>query len=171
MIASVKQQMKDAGHLIRVVLVFAVGVILFMTARAFLVPPSFGKYGHYRADSLNDIAAKPIAFAGHDACLDCHQEINDLKKTGKHAGVACEACHGPLAAHVADCTKVVPKRPDTAVLCVKCHEANSAKPKGFPQVNSKEHSGGLACNTCHQAHKPAIDSGEKAAAPEKGGNR
>ena len=102
--------MKDAGHLIRVVLVFAVGVILFMTARALLVPRSFGQYGHYRADSLNDIAAKPIAFAGHDACLDCHQEIQDLKKTGKHVGVACEACHGPLAAHVADCTKVVPKR-------------------------------------------------------------
>jgi len=162
--------MKDAGHLIRVVLVFAVGLILFITARAVLVPKSFGAYGHYRADSLKDIAARPISFAGHDACLDCHQEIYDLKKTGKHAGVNCEACHGPLAAHVADCTKVVPQKPDTAVLCIKCHEANSAKPKWFPQVNSKEHSGGMACNTCHQAHKPSIDTGGNPGTPAKGGN-
>ena len=162
--------MKDAGHLLRVVLVFVIGLILFLTARAFLTPRSFGQYGHYRADSLKDIASKPVLFAGHDACLDCHQEVFDLKKTGKHVGVNCEACHGPLAAHVADFEKVVPKRPDTAVLCIKCHEANSAKPKTFPQVNSKEHSGGLACNTCHQAHKPAIESDEKSAAGAKGGN-
>jgi len=161
-----KKLLQDAGHLIRVVVVFAVGLILFLTVRSFAVPHSFGQYGHYRADSLNEIAARPISFAGRDACVMCHQEVYDLKKTGKHANVACEACHGALAAHVDDPEKLVPKRPDTAVLCVRCHEANAAKPKNFPQVVSKDHSGGAACNTCHQPHKPGIDTGEKAAAAD-----
>lgn len=108
---------------------------------------------------MGEIAALPISFAGHDACVMCHQEVYDLKKTGKHADVACEACHGALAAHADDPEKMVPKRPDTKVLCARCHEANAAKPKTFPQVDSKEHSGGAACNTCHVPHKPGIDMG------------
>jgi hypothetical protein len=155
-----KDLLKDAGHLLRIVLVFAVGFILFLTVRAIAVPHSFGQYGHYRGDSLSEIAARPINFAGRDACVMCHQEVDDLKKTGKHAGVGCESCHGALAAHAEDPEKLVPKLPDTAVLCVKCHEANSAKPKTFPQVVSKDHANGMACNTCHQPHKPAIGSGQ-----------
>jgi len=164
-----KNLLKDAGHLLRVVLVFAVGLVLFLTVRSFAVPHSFGEYGHYRADSLKEISARPILYAGRDACVACHQDVYDLKKTGKHANVGCEACHGALAAHADDPEKLVPKRPDTAVLCVRCHEANAAKPKTFPQVVSKEHSGGAACNTCHQAHKPGMKTDEKAA--EKGGKQ
>lgn len=176
-----KDLFRDAGHLLRIVLVFAVGLILFLTVRAFTVPHSFGEYGHYRGDSLDEIAAHPIKFAGHQACEACHQDVFDVKKTGKHAGVNCEACHGALASHAEDPEKVVPKLPDTAVLCVRCHEANSAKPKWFPQVVSKDHANGMACNTCHQPHKPSIDTGDSSnskpespgkqpAAPAKGGN-
>lgn len=163
-----KQLLSDAGHLIRVVLVFAAGLILFLTVRTFAVPHSFGQYGHYRADAMNDIAARPISFAGHDACVMCHQDVYDLKKTGKHANVACEACHGALAVHADDPSKLTPQRPDTAVLCARCHEANAAKPKSFPQVVTKEHSGGMACNTCHVPHKPSIESDTTAAAAKGG---
>jgi len=147
---------RDAGHLFRLLGVFVAGVLLFLVIRAFLVPKSFGEYGHYRGAALAEIAARPINFAGHEACETCHADVLDKKKGGKHAHVNCEACHGPLAKHADDPGSVTPAKLDTAVLCVRCHEANAAKPKSFPQVVSVDHSNGLPCDTCHQPHSPAI---------------
>lgn len=158
---------KNAEHLIRVAVVLVVGLVLFVFVRGLIVPKSFGQLGHYRADAITDIAAKTPVFAGREACAMCHQEVVDLKATGKHAGVGCEACHGPLGKHAEDPAALVPVLPDTKVLCVKCHEANSAKPKHFPQVVSKDHAGDAACNTCHKPHKPKI--GDDSAAPATGG--
>ena len=50
---------KDAGHLLRLAVVFLVGIILFLVARGFLVPRSFGQYGHYRGNAIAEIAARP----------------------------------------------------------------------------------------------------------------
>ena len=152
-------KLKDAEHLLRLVAVFCAGIVLFFILRAVFVPKSFGKYGPYRGDALAEIAARPIAYAGHKACEDCHSEVVDVKKSGKHVGVNCEACHGPLEKHVEDPVSVVPQLPDTSVLCPRCHEANIAKPKGFPQVVSSDHSAGQPCKTCHQPHKPSIGGG------------
>jgi hypothetical protein len=152
---------KDAGHLFRLAAVFVVGFIVFLVVRNMLVPRSFGKYGHFRADAIPEIQAQPIFFAGHQVCEDCHSEVLDVKKKGRHARVNCEACHGPLAEHTEDPGPVKPVKLDAAVLCVRCHEANIAKPAKFPQVVSSDHSSGLACDTCHQPHSPAIDAGGK----------
>jgi hypothetical protein len=149
---------KDAGHLFRLAAVFLVGTLAFLAMRVFLVPKSFGQYGHYRGDAIAEMAARPVKFAGHQACEDCHADVLEKKKGGRHARVNCEACHGPLAEHAHD-PSVQPVKLDTAVLCVRCHEANIAKPKGFPQVASADHSTGLACDTCHQPHSPAITAG------------
>jgi len=150
---------KDAGHLFRLAAVFLVGLLLFVVVRGFLVPKSFGQYGHYRADALGDLSARPVNFAGHQVCESCHADVLEKKKAGKHVRVNCEACHGALAKHADDPASVTPEKLDTAVLCVRCHEANAAKPKNFPQVVSADHSTGLACNTCHQPHSPAIVAG------------
>ncbi len=150
------QAFKDAGHLFRVAAVFVVGLLAFLVLRGVLVPKSFGEYGHYRGNAITEIAARPVNFAGHQACETCHSDVLERKSAGKHAHVNCEACHGPLAKHADDPTSVQPPKLDTAVLCVKCHEANAAKPKSFPQVVSADHSSGLACDTCHQPHSPAI---------------
>ena len=147
---------KDAGHLFRLAGVFVAGILLFLVLRGFLVPKSFGEYGHFRGNALSEIAARPINFAGHETCEGCHADVLEKKKDGKHAHVNCEACHGPLAKHADDPASVTPEKLDTAVLCVRCHEANAAKPKGFPQVVSADHSSGLACDTCHQPHSPVI---------------
>jgi Cytochrome c554 and c-prime len=152
---------KDAGHLLRLAAVFLVGGLVFLGARAFLVPRSFGQYGHYRGDALVEIATHPVHFAGHQACETCHGDVLEKKKAGKHVRVNCEACHGPLASHSDDPTSVQPARLDTAVLCVRCHEANAGKPKSFPQVASADHSSGLACDTCHQPHSPVIAGGTR----------
>jgi transcription elongation factor Elf1 len=148
---------KDTGHLIRLVVVVVLGVAAFVLLRAAVVPPSFGQYGHYRGDAIAEIAARPIAFAGHETCEACHTEVVDQKKQGKHVVIACEACHGALAKHADDPASVKPPKLDTAVVCARCHEANSAKPKGFPQVATADHSGGIACDTCHRPHRPKIE--------------
>jgi hypothetical protein len=149
---------KDAGHLFRFAGLFVVAFLLFLVIRGFVVPASFGQYGHYRGKAITDIAARPVNFAGHDTCETCHSDILDMKKTGKHAHVNCEACHGALAKHADDPT-IKPVLPDTAVLCVRCHAASAARPKGFPQVVADEHAGGVPCETCHKPHSPAIDAG------------
>jgi hypothetical protein len=154
-------KLKDAEHLLRLADVFAGGLVLFLVLRAFYIPKSFGQYGHYRGNAIKEVAARPISFAGHQACEDCHADVAQSKHAGKHAGVNCEACHGPLAAHADDPAGVTPQLPDTLVLCPRCHEANLAKPKAFPQVDTKDHMGDVPCKSCHQPHNPALAPEEK----------
>lgn len=149
---------KDIEHLIRLAIVIAIAVVAFVLLRAAVIPPSFGQYGHYRGNAIIEIAARPIAFAGHQVCESCHTDVVEQKKLGKHVVVPCEACHGALAQHAEDPASVTPAKLDTAVLCARCHEANSAKPRAFPQVVTADHSGGIACDTCHQPHKPGIET-------------
>jgi uncharacterized CHY-type Zn-finger protein len=150
---------KDAGHLFRFAGLFVLAFVVFLVVRHFVVPKSFGQYGHYRGAAIGEIAARPVKFAGHEACESCHTDVVDVKKAGKHAHVNCEACHGPQAQHADDPTGVKPPLPDTAVLCARCHTASAAKPKGFPQVVPEDHSTGLPCNTCHKPHNPGMDAG------------
>jgi len=147
---------RDAGHLFRFAGLFVVAFLVFLGIRGFVVPRTFGQYGHYRAAAIGEIAARPVHFAGHQACADCHTDVVDAKAKGKHAQVNCEACHGAQAQHVADPADVVPAKLDTAVLCARCHQASAAKPAGFPQVEPADHSNGVACETCHNPHSPAI---------------
>ena len=146
---------KDAGHLLRFAFLFVIAFAVFLFLRYLVVPKTFGEYGHYRGAAIAEIAAKPIHFAGHQTCETCHADIATTKSSGKHAGVNCEACHGPLANHANDPASVQPAKLDTAVLCIRCHAASAAKPKNFPQI-AEDHSGGLACETCHQPHNPAL---------------
>jgi hypothetical protein len=156
-----KQLLADAGHLVRVAVVFLLALFAFLAFRGLIVPKSFGQYGHYRGDALKEIASRPLVHAGQSACADCHEDVVATKQAGKHVGLHCEGCHGPQARHAADPTAVKPTRPDTSVLCARCHDRNAARPAKFPQVNAKEHSGGMACGDCHKPHTPALDSGGK----------
>jgi uncharacterized CHY-type Zn-finger protein len=162
--------LKDAGHLFRFAGLFVIAFVVFLVVRGYVVPKTFGQYGHYRAAAIGEIAAHPMKFAGHQTCEACHTDIADTKTKGAHAHVNCEACHGALAAHANDPTSVTPVEPDTAVLCARCHTASAAKPKNFPQVDPADHSGGVACQTCHNPHSPAI-GGDTGASAAKGGTK
>lgn len=141
----------------RLAIVTVAIVVVYFTARAFLVPASFGKYGWYRADALKDYAALPVTYAGAAACLECHDDVAALKAKGGHKLLACEGCHGPLYAHTGDPTiAAVPKIADQR-FCVRCHEANPARPEKFPQVNVEEHAGRKNCTECHKAHQPHLE--------------
>jgi len=158
---------KDAGHLFRMASLFVAGILVFLVLRSVLVPRSFGQYGHYRGDDLNEVRAHPVKYAGHQTCETCHTDVLEIKVEGKHAHVACESCHGPLAKHADDPTALQPEKLDTKVLCVRCHEASTAKPKHFPQVISEDHSSGLACNECHKPHSAAMEAEASAAGGKK----
>ena len=148
-------------HLWRMAGLFAVGITAFFVVRHLLVPPGFGVYGHYRAGALSDNMASPLRYAGRAACEDCHADVVDARKGGKHERVGCEACHGPLAAHAASPGDVVPKRPGSRESCLHCHLFNVARPKTFPQVRIPEHSDAGPCLACHKAHAPSISSRDR----------
>jgi len=148
---------KDTGHLFRFAGLFVLAFLVFLVVRHFVVPKSFGEYGHYRGAAIGEIAARPVKFAGHETCEACHSDEAAKKTAGKHAHVNCEACHGALAQHADDPT-VKPVLPETAVLCARCHTASAAKPKDFPQVDPASHSQGLPCESCHQPHNPGMDA-------------
>jgi hypothetical protein len=151
-----KRLFREAEHLVRLVLVLVVGLVVFFIVRRAVVPAGFGQYGHFRPGALDDNRNRPVRYAGHAECELCHEPVLALKKTGKHARVSCEACHGPQARHASadDPSAMKPRLPDTTSLCKRCHEADIAKPKAFPQVVSKEHSGGQPCGSCHRPHRP-----------------
>ena len=73
---------KDVAHLLRLVVLIAVGILLFLGFRNWAVPLGFGQYGHYRGPALNDIRAQQISFAGQDVCEACHTEEHDKVATG-----------------------------------------------------------------------------------------
>jgi len=148
--------LRDCGHLARPALVLVAGLAIFLGIRSAVIPKAFGQYGHYRPGALDLIREHPAAFAGQAECVTCHEEEAKNRAAGKHAHVACEACHGAQARHVADFINVKPTLPDVASLCARCHEKDLAKPKSFPQVVTAEHSGGMACNACHQPHNPHL---------------
>jgi hypothetical protein len=143
------------GHLVRVAALFAAGVLVFLVLQALLVPKGFGVYGHYRAGALEENRARPVSFAGRAACVECHSDVPEAMKGGRHEKIRCEACHGALAGHAGDPTEKKAVRPDSKVLCARCHAANGARPARFPQVEIADHASGEACTTCHVAHNPA----------------
>ncbi len=145
---------RNGEHLLRVALVYGLGVVAFVLLRMALVPRSFGEFGHYRGNAIAETARQRPVFAGHQACNLCHSDVAALKRTGIHAGVHCEACHGPQAAHASDPGSVRPARLATARLCVRCHAANPARPAAFPQIDPRRHNPGLPCETCHPPHNP-----------------
>ena len=66
---------KDAGHLFRFAGLFVIGFLTLLGIRGYVVPKSFGQYGHYRGDAITEIAAHPVQFAGHEACETCHTDV------------------------------------------------------------------------------------------------
>ena len=139
----------------RLIPLFVVFVGLFLLARHFLIPESFGKYGHYRGNSLQDNAEQEPHYAGSTICLDCHEDIVQIKESDLHAEIACETCHGPCQAHVDDYENVRVDKPSSRDHCALCHALNPARNKKvITQIDPKEHNIDKACIECHNPHAP-----------------
>jgi len=151
-----RQFLKDREHLVRMAVLFAAGLVLFLIVRIVLVPEDFYELGHFRTGALADNMARPMVFAGREACESCHSDIVDERKGSRHAAIACEACHGALARHADDPASLKPPRPDARTLCLVCHREDVASPKTVKQVNPQTHMGGQACISCHKPHHPEM---------------
>jgi len=88
---------RDYSHVLRMTLVFAIAIGGFIAWRAWMVPPDFGVYGHYRAGALVDVAARPVVYAGQLECVTCHDAVQEERKKSLHARISCETCHAPSA--------------------------------------------------------------------------
>jgi len=131
----------------------AIFICIFLVARHFLVPESFGKYGHYRANSMDEIAALPAVYAGKTVCIDCHDTEAAKLASDKHAGLSCEVCHGPGALHADDPEKNILPKPGTREFCGRCHGIYLARSiKVINQIDIKTHN--IERENCIDCHNP-----------------
>jgi hypothetical protein len=142
-------------QLTRLAIAFTVFIAMFLVLRHFLVPDTFGEFGHYRGASLADNQLPEIHYAGQVACLECHQDVEDLKKEDVHSEIHCETCHGPGQKHVTSGEAKDIVKPSSREFCGNCHGMNAAKPKSAVfQIDVNKHNVGKNCIECHNPHQP-----------------
>jgi len=147
---------KIPQQLVPLAILFALLIGALVLARQLLVPDTFGDLGHYRAKVVDEIGSQQLAYAGFEACLDCHSDLYQLKQQSRHKGVACEVCHGPAASHVNAPDEYKPNIPKGRGFCPLCHGYNPSRPSGFPQIIPEQHNPGRACMSCHNPHNPLL---------------
>lgn len=141
-------------HLKRALVLLLLGAAGFMVFRRAMRPPSFGQFGLYRGAAIDDIAARPLHYAGQTVCVSCHDDFARAKKSNKHRTLSCETCHGAGLAHAKSPVDILPMRPkDEGVwaFCFHCHGSKAARPKWFSQIGD-DHFPGFACIKCHNPH-------------------
>lgn len=145
-------------------LLVIVVLVIFHIVRTLFTPPSFGKFGHYRADNLAEQMSRETIHGESNSCEPCHGEKNKSWAIEAHGSVQCEVCHGPLGWHVSEGAKVG-KMPVTrqVSLCLRCHDRLDGRRANFPQIVPTEHlkkvggeMGPEVCLGCHDPHAPAI---------------
>lgn len=141
-------------HITRLLLLLGVAAVLAIVARALAIPDSFYRFGHFRADSVIEIAAKEPVFQGSGYCASCHGERHAEWSGNSHKSVACETCHGAAKGHPAN--GKLPTPADTRALCSLCHEAIVGRAQMARQVVLTSHSADQPCRTCHNPHAPKI---------------
>jgi len=172
-------------HITRLLLLVVVLAVAAITAKQFFTNKSYYAYGHYRGDSVAEIASDVPRFRGNEYCKSCHAKqyaawsdsIHNNPAAGKH--VKCEVCHGPVGQHpsresaplsVDERLALGTKAPGGAsstdgklpvpkdrTKCVQCHEAMPGRPVAQRQVALAAHSGTEQCTTCHDPHSPKIN--------------
>jgi hypothetical protein len=139
----------------RLLPLFVIFIGLFLLVRHFLIPESFGKYGHYRGLAIDENAAVLPHYSGKAACAECHDDMAAFLESDAHAGLSCETCHGPGLDHVNFADSVDMFKPSGREFCGLCHTKNPARNKKvITQVDLKDHYPENDCIKCHNPHKP-----------------
>ncbi len=140
----------------RLALLFVIFIGLFFVARYFLVPESFGEFGHYRGLSLVENQAKLPKYAGQLACADCHENETNLKAQNEHKSVSCESCHGAGMDHINSTDSIIHMQvPKSREFCAACHAENAArKTDNIIQIDVAKHNPEGLCFECHNPHSP-----------------
>ncbi len=141
-------------HIFRLLALIVGFLVVAMIAKPFLTVGSFYRFGHYRADSVAEIAAQEPVLQTANYCKDCHSARHAQWSASNHKSVTCEICHGPAQGHPQNGKLPIPK--DPVKLCTLCHESMTGRPKTQPQIQVAQHSGGQQCTVCHNPHSPKI---------------
>ncbi len=141
-------------HVVRLLILMVVIAVVGVIARSIFMAESFGDYGHYRGDSVAEIAALEPVFKGPEYCSMCHTDRHAEWSAGSHNKVKCENCHGAAGEHPA--TGKLPIPSDTARLCSGCHQKMPARPAAQPQIVVRDHAGTSQCILCHNPHSPKL---------------
>jgi len=163
-----------------------VAAVLAYAAKQFFTAASFYQFGHYRGDSVAEIASDKPKFGTPKACEKCHAEKSAQWAKGVHNQmdkgkiVKCEVCHGPSSSrdvkglfdnvatgkeHPNGLKMAIPA--DSVKLCTLCHEKMPGRPAEQRQVDVASHAGAQQCTSCHNAHSPR-DFGAATAVSRKG---
>lgn len=155
---------RHTKHYFRAGFLLVGGLVLLLMVRGFLIPRSFGEFGFYRGDNVEEQMNKPVSFAAKDACATCHAAEWEQQQKGAHAVVQCQNCHDRLSAHIdVDKGEMVGPMPiqKTAQLCLRCHMQLPSRPKTHPQINPEQHLKDVPeahradiCFACHAPHSP-----------------
>ncbi len=140
-------------QIVRLVLLTIAIVGSYLVARYFLTPPSFGQFGWFRGNALEELRTRDTVYAGKKACEECHEDEAKKLAKAEHKNLSCEGCHGPGQMHVEKPDVTKPPKLGLSV-CVRCHEANPSRPKSHKQVSIKGHYPGQKCAECHVPHQP-----------------
>lgn len=139
----------------RILPLFVFFVFLFLLARYFLVPESFGEHGHYRFNAIADIKKTELHYAGSESCAECHSDQVENLALDLHARISCETCHGPGLNHIELETSTSIIIPYDREFCGLCHSLNpSRKMKVVAQVDLNDHNIEKKCIECHNPHMP-----------------
>lgn len=148
-------------HIFRLICLLLGVLVVALIAPRFLTVDSFYKYGHYRANSVPEIAAQEPAYQTPTYCLSCHVKRVAQWSANSHKSVTCEVCHGAAEGHPDNGKLPIPK--DTVKLCTLCHEAMPGRPHTQPQIVLAQHNpyaaSGQQCVACHNPHSPKIAAG------------
>ena len=136
-------------------LLFSV-LVIFVVFRYLSIPRSFGQYGYFRGDNLDEWASLEANYAaGNEVCGNCHQYMFQGLSQGEHGRLNCQSCHGPMMKHVKNPVEWRPVVKGTAELCGFCHRELTGRSKEqIPTVKLGIHGGGVDCTRCHEPHQP-----------------
>jgi cytochrome c553 len=174
-------------HIFRLVILLAVFGAVAYGAKNFFTADSFYEYGHYRGNSVAEIASDKPKFKSPAYCESCHaQQFAEWSK-GIHNSVdvgkvvKCEVCHGAAGErddrgmfvnsatgpdHPKNLKLVIPT--DTRKLCTLCHEKMPGRPAQQPQIVVADHAGAQQCTVCHNPHSPKLNLASAPATEQRG---
>jgi cytochrome c553 len=163
-------------HIVGLVLIMIGFIALAYGGKKFFTVDSFFQYGHYRGDSVAEIASDKPKFKGTAYCAPCHVEQLVAWSSGVHNStdvgkvVKCEVCHGPGGGRdVGDVFRASATGPDhpknmkmavpadSRKLCTLCHERMTGRPLQQRQIVVADHAGTQQCTVCHNPHSPRLN--------------
>jgi cytochrome c553 len=165
-------------HIRRLIAILAVLAMMFVAGKMYFPPKSFGVYGHYRAASVEDIAAAHPAYLSPVSYSAAYPKEYEMWSGGIHKVVKCQICHTTVGKLVSmaslsgatplSTSAALPAAGDSRKLCVKCHEKIAGRPQYMPQIEVDSHSKGQACTACHNPHSPLFSNSGQPIVPAGG---